>query len=255
MRMRSVKFNGHKVELYDSVQDLPVSRFQIFNLNLLIDSGIGGDMDGFIKRAQMIRGLIKNDDKEGASREVSNMVQNVVYITERVNPEMAAFCALIYRLDGRLIEDEDLSEEGVKELIKELGKKRLLMSKLKEVLRSIKKKVDTEFEVFFPTMNDSAKVKEYYSALKRRTGLVLRGIKGFDVESQIKSIDEFLMSRVKVKNYFGAKGLQVQMIKRFEEMCILLNQYKVSSDSKKMTTLAFYQSLEAIKSQVKKNKK
>lgn len=254
MRMRLVKHRGHKLELYDSVQELPVWRFQQFNMNIMLEAGIGSDIDGFIKRVQSVR-VLMGRDKEGASRELSNMVQSVVNIIEGVSPEMAAFCMLIHKLDGRVIEDSDLSDEGIKELVKELSKRRFSIFQIRGFLKSIKKKVDTEFEVFFPSMGDSAKVKEYYTRLKERTMLVLRGIKGDEVEDKIRSIDEFLMSRVKIQNYFGAKGLQVQMIKKFEEMCVMMNQYGVSGDSKRMTTLSFYQSLEAIKSQVKKGRK
>lgn len=249
-----VKFNRHTLELYDSIQDLPITRFQTFNINLMIDAGIGANLDEFEGRVATISKMINGGRKEDANRELSNMIQTVRFIMGNVSPEYRAFVALIKSIDGRIIHDEDLQGEGIDAIIKELGQKRFSIGHLKQCLKDLKKKFDSEFEVFFTTFTDSATVKEYYATLKKRTILVLQAIQEpiEGVEKRISDIDDFLLSKVKIKNYFGANGLEVLSIKRFEEMCVLLNQHKVSDDSKKLTTLAFYQALETVKQQIKK---
>jgi hypothetical protein len=53
---------------------------------------------------------------------------------------MESFCYLIHKINGRVIRDEDLSDEGIKELIRELSRKGLIMNSLRRWLNSIKKK-------------------------------------------------------------------------------------------------------------------
>lgn len=43
--MKKVTLQGHKIEIYDSIDELPIVRFQIYNKYLLLDCGIGSDME------------------------------------------------------------------------------------------------------------------------------------------------------------------------------------------------------------------
>lgn len=254
--MVKVKFNGHVIEMYDSIQELPITRFQMYNLNLLIDGGIGGDLSAFDGKCNSIRRLMKKDIKL-ADQEISNLQQNLRFIMSKTSPEMNSFVVMIHKLDGREILDEDLTEEGIKDIILELGQKRLTITKIREFLLGAKKKIDFEIETFFPGMTDNGKTKEFYSGLKKRSLLVLKTITDFshEIEEQIAAIDDFLLSSIKPKNYHGASGLEVQMMKGFEETCVILSQHNVSGNPRSMTTLSFYQSLETVKDQIKARKR
>ena len=41
--MLTMRLNGHYLELYDSIDELPFARFQEYNRAVLIDSGLGSD--------------------------------------------------------------------------------------------------------------------------------------------------------------------------------------------------------------------
>ena len=45
--MRLLQLGKHKVELYDSIEDLPMMRFHKYNKMLLVDAGIGSDLNDF----------------------------------------------------------------------------------------------------------------------------------------------------------------------------------------------------------------
>ena len=45
--MKELKLAGHKVRLYDSIEELPICRFHAYNRMLLIDAGIGSDINDF----------------------------------------------------------------------------------------------------------------------------------------------------------------------------------------------------------------
>lgn len=251
----TLKFNGHILEMYDSIQELPITRFQSYNLNLLIDGGIGSDLDSFDRHINSIRQLVVRDPN-AAQTELTNLQQNVRFIMSKTNPKLNSFVVMIRKIDGRDISDDDLTEDGIQAIIEELGKKKLSFFSVKGFLNTIKKKLDTEFEFFFPKVVDSATTKEFYTQLKRRTMLMLQSItEKRDFTKEIAAIDEFLMSRLKPKNYHGREGLEVKMIKGFEQTCVLLKQYNVSNEPRKMTTLAYYQALEVVKEQLKKQSK
>lgn len=109
-------------------------------------------------------------------------------------------------------------------------------------------------EVFFPSTSESPRLKEYYSQLQRRTILVLQGIRGADTGDQVRQIDRVLFEMYTPRSFTGRHSEEVKFIKGFEEAVIYLSQH-TPRDPKKMTVLEFYQALETIRKQNKKNKK
>lgn len=251
-----IEHNGFTLELYDSIKELPADRFQDYNRNVMLDAGIGGDLSAFEARLSTIdRILVKNPD--GARKELENLRTAVRFIVEGTSPEMSAFVPLIRRIDGRILTSQDMTEEGVKRIVERLNQKRVPFWSIKNFLSLVKKKFALEFELVFPKMTDDPEVKEFYAKLKRRTALVLEGIRntGEDLEEQVRIIDDFLLSKIQPREYSGPDGMEVQTVKSFESTCVLLQQYNASPDPRKMSTLAFYQALEIIKEQVRKRAK
>jgi len=233
--MKEYKFNGHKLEVYDSIEELPITRFQMYNLNLLIDGGVGSDLSDFDRHISNAKKLVTRDP-DSALKELTNLQMNVHFVMGKTSPEMNSFAVMIYKLDGRLIEDEDLSEEGTKKIIAELGRKRLTIHKMKDIMKAVKKKLDGEFDVFFPKVANSPSTKEFYSKLQFRTSLVLKniGLSSKEISEKIEAIDEFFISRIKPKAYSGNDGLEVQMTKSFESTCFFLRQHNIASDPKSL---------------------
>lgn len=259
--MLKFKYTGnHRIEVYDSVQDLPITRFQLYNLNMLLDAGIGSDLSAFVRHRQKISELMKTD-LEAANIELVNLEQTIRFMMSKTNPEMNSFVVMIKTLNGRDLTDADMTEDGIKEIIKELGGNRFSLRNMRGLLETIKKKLDFEFETFFPVMTDDSKVKEFYSKLKKRSRLLLKKWieKRDDVTEEIKKIDEFLIMSFKPKIYHGSQGVEVKMIKNFEDTCTMLELHNLTTDPKRLTTLSFYQKVETmkqiLKQQKKKNKK
>ena len=45
--MKTVQIKGMNVEIYDSIEDLPILRFHKYNKMLLVDAGVGSDLADF----------------------------------------------------------------------------------------------------------------------------------------------------------------------------------------------------------------
>lgn len=81
--------------------------------------------------------------------------------------------------------------------------------------------------------------------------MVLEHIAGKDRGEEIERIDNILLRLLPPQNYSGHGGAEVQMIKAYERACAVMSQH-VSKDPKRMTVLEFYEALDALKSQGRK---
>lgn len=113
--MRQVNVNGHTLEVYEGIDELPIINFQKYNKCLLIDSGIGSDVDSvnqhIITLAKLI-GTNTETDKEKVLTELENMQTNLMMICSEISPSNMAFAALVHSVDGEVV--TDLSDSGLK---------------------------------------------------------------------------------------------------------------------------------------------
>lgn len=248
--MKKVIFGKKVVTMYDSIDELPIQNFQKYNKFLLIDSGIGSDIDDIDKHISRIAKYI-NTDKKMAMQELQNMRQNLYMISASLSPKYMAFAALIKDIDGKPV--EDLSDENLKSIIDEL--KYVNQSMLSKILEAVKKKIQEELELYFPKEFISAKEKSAYDKIKERTLLVLRGvIDGKDYGKEIADIDDYFFSLYKPGIFIGSESAEIKYDKQFEAMCVLISQ-KVSLDAHKMTVLQFYNTLNIIQQQLEAEEK
>lgn len=244
--MRTVILNGRVLKVYDSIDEMPIVNFHKYNKYLLLDSGIGSDVDDVDAHIVKIAKYIKAGSSEKALQELQNMRQNIHMINSELSPRYLAFASLIYSVDGRRV--LDLSDSGLKALLDEL--KDVRHSSLLSFFRIIKKKVETELDLYFPNTFISAKEKEAYDQLKTRTLLQLEEIINADANNseQIASIDLALLRKQKPKCFLGAESVEIKYEKQFENACLIISQ-KTNMRAKEMTVLQFYSALETIKAQ------
>lgn len=243
--MRTVTYNKRQLRIYDSVDELPIVNFQKYNKYLLIDAGIGSDVDDIDQHINKIVQFMNAGEKGKAAQELQNMRQNLYMIGAEISPKNLAFAALIHSVDGK--EVTDLSDDGLKSLLAELGK--VKQSALSRLLDEVKKKVQSELELYFPKNFDDPKEKELYDTLKQRILLVLDSIiEDKDNDKQIAEIDISLLLKHKPKCYVGASSEEIAYEKHFETTCLIIAQ-KTGVDPKKLTLLQYYNALDMIKSQ------
>lgn len=235
----------HKVKLYDSIDDMPIINFQKYNKYILIDSGLGSDIDSVDSHLVNLAKLIRTD-KAKASQELQNLRQNMFMIVSNVSPKYLAFAALIHSIDGERV--TDLSDNNLKAILDKL--KETKHSVLIDFLNWLKKKVDDELSTYFPnSFGDSAKEKQAYDKLKQKALLVLDEIiNDTDNSEQIIEINEYMFSLYKPKSFYGSESVEVKHDKQFEMSCALIGQ-ELHINAKNMTVLEFYSALDIIKKQ------
>lgn len=244
--MKSFHINNKIVQVYDSIDELPIVNFQKYNKYLLIDAGVGSDIDDVDAHITRLARYIVSNDSKKALQELQNMRQNIHMINSKISPKYLAFAALIHSVDEKKV--NDLSDDGLKELLADLNE--VKHSVLVDLLIRLKKKVETELETYFPGDFTSPKEKEFYDTLKNRTLLVLQSVAtGADNSERINEIDAKMLSSYKPKTFMGSESVEVKYDKQFESTCLLISQ-KTNMDARKMTVFQFYNALENIKSQV-----
>ena len=243
--MKNLLINKKIVRVYDSIDEMPIVNFQKYNKYLLIDSGIGSDVDDIDAHITRIAKFIKTNNNKKALQELQNMRQNMYMVNNEISPRYLAFAALIHSIDGK--EANDLSDDGLKALLKEL--KEIKHSAIVEFLLWLKKKVAFELETYFPGDFVNSKEKDAYDKIKNRTLLVLDSIiNDTDNTEQIGAIDTALINMHSPKSFMGSESVEIKYDKQFESTCLLIAQ-KTSMDAKKMTVLQFYNAIDNIKSQ------
>lgn len=249
--MKNLTVNKKTVRVYDSIDEMPIINFQKYNKYLLIDSGIGSDVDDIDAHIARIAKFIKSNNAKKALQELQNMRQNMYMVNSEISPKYLAFAALIHSIDGK--EVNDLSDDGLKNVLAKL--KEIKHSKIIDFLVWLKKKVTTELEMYFPGDFVNPKEKDAYDKLKQRTLFVLDSmINGTDNSEQIETIDIVMLNMHSPKSYIGSESVEIKYDKQFESTCLLIAQ-KTNMDAKKMTVLQFYNAVDNIKQQLEAESK
>lgn len=249
--MKNLTVNKKTVRVYDSIDEMPIINFQKYNKYLLIDSGIGSDVDDIDAHIARIAKFIKSNNAKKALQELQNMRQNMYMVNSEISPKYLAFAALIHSIDGE--EVNDLSDDGLKNVLAKL--KEIKHSKIIDFLVWLKKKVTTELEMYFPGDFVNPKEKDAYDKLKQRTLFVLDSmINGTDNSEQIETIDIVMLNMHSPKSYIGGESVEIKYDKQFESTCLLIAQ-KTNMDAKKMTVLQFYNAVDNIKQQLEAESK
>ena len=142
--MRTLVINNKKLVMYDSIEELPIANFQKYNKFLLIDAGIGSDINDIDQHIAKIAKYIKSNQSL-AMQELQNMRQNMYMIASGISPKYLAFAALIHSIDDKKV--EDLSDENLKLVLESL--KTIKHSWLINILTEIKKKNTSRARTLF----------------------------------------------------------------------------------------------------------
>lgn len=244
--MRTEKIGKNIVEVYDSIDELPIKRFHKFNKYMLVDSGIGSDLNDINRHIGRISKYIGKDN-DSAKRELDNLRQSLYMISEGTNVKHLSFAVLVKSINGKEI--FDISDEGIRRTMVRLSEvKRGLLDRL---IESVKKKIDQELVLYFPSQFDSGSVKEYYDRLREKALLQLDNIiRGSKNKDKIDKIDDFLLSLAKPELFQGKASKEISFDKEFESMCIFLKG-ELTADPDNMNVMQFYSAFEHIKKRKK----
>lgn len=133
------KIGKHTIELYNDISKLPTERFFTYNRMMLLDSGIGGDLEAIDQHITRAMRYVALGKQEQANQVLLNMRESFYFITENINPKNLSFAALVYSIDGKV--QHDFSDERLTEMIKQFSEWGATVSFIDKALEVVKKKL------------------------------------------------------------------------------------------------------------------
>lgn len=250
--MQTLKIGKHTVEMYDTIDALPIVRFHKYQKMLLVDSGIGADIASFDKRIERVRRYMLTGKAEQAAQELANLRQCVYLIQQGINPEHRAFAVLVSSIDGDPC--TDLSDDGITATLARLGD--APAGEIAASLGAVKKKIDDELSTYFPGLFEGVEIKEYYDIVKQRAMAILREIIAGEQEPG-KGVEELTTQLIlysKPKEFAGPEGVEVQSDRQFENLCLALSA-ELHIEPKACTVLEFYNAFDFLREKSKREEK
>lgn len=249
--MKKIKLGGKAVEIYDSIEELPITRFHAYNKMLLVDAGIGSDLSDVDNHISRAVGFMQDGKADMAERELDNLRQCIYFAQSEISPRCMAFAALVKSIDG--VEYNGVGTDSLKEVVAKLGGSKV--GELFENLLTVKKKIDEELTLYFPHEFEDAKSKEYFDKLRQKAILTLDAVISDEADdSKLKAITREVLTYFKPQVFDGTESVEIQHDKQFDKMCIALSK-SLHIQPKKLTTLEFYNAFEYLKEQIKAEEK
>lgn len=248
--MKTVKIGKHNVELFDTIEELPVIRFHKYEKYLLVDAGIGATIEDFDKHIERARRFCMLNDPANAQKELENLHQCVFMIQNGLSPKHFAFACLVSSIDGT--KRDDLSDDGLQKIVDTLAD--APVQELTDLLDSVKKKIDAELRVYFPNLYEDAEAKEFFEKVRQRTMMVLRnivaGVETPDTTKDVDTITSELITYARPQTYTGSDSVEIRFDRQFENLCLILST-QLNVQPKQFTVMEFYNAFEFLKEKAK----
>lgn len=247
--MVTARLGGHTIEYYGAVDELPIVRFHKYQKFLLIDAGVGGDIEAFDQRLEKTRRFLMAGKGQDAQRELANLRQCVFLIQSEVSPRHRAFAALVRRVDRE--EFPEATDEAIDRILALLSD--VPVGEVDGQLQAVKKKIETELTLYFPKVFESVETKEYFDLLKRRTAIILgllsQGITPTGNED-VERLTTAMITLTPAKVFSGPEGEEIKADRNFEDVCLVLSE-QLHVQPKTMTVFEYYSAYDFVQRRAK----
>lgn len=241
----------HKVVMYDSIEELPIVRFQKYNKMLMLDAGLGSDITALDAHLARVGEFIRNNELQNAAAEIDNVRQTLFNVQNGLTPHFLSLIPLMAEVDGEPL--TDLSDENLTAVYERL--KDVTFGAYEEAAKEVKKKIEEELKAYFNQGGESAASKEYYELMRKRALLMLDEIQdGRDRGEEIREIESRMVRSDKPRVFQGERNAEVLYDKNFVGCCIAIAQ-NLNMDAKAMTVLEYYRAIEVLEEQQKELKR
>lgn len=138
--MREIKIGFLKrtsVKLYQSIEEMPIELYNLFNEFGLKDAEIGNNMADIDAKYKNLATFIVSKQNEKALQELNNLYQTHWSIINKINYQSLQFGCMVYSINDEVI--TDYSEDNLTALLKNLSSKGLRLKDVREEVINLKK--------------------------------------------------------------------------------------------------------------------
>jgi hypothetical protein len=102
------------IQFYDSVETLPIKRYQLLQKYSLIDGGIGSTFEDILRHFQKFDNFIEVKDMDSLITERENLMMNFSFMLDQKSTASYMLATMIKSLDGQSTE---VNDENIDELV------------------------------------------------------------------------------------------------------------------------------------------
>ena len=128
--------NDKQVTFYESIDELPIKRYNLLNKYSLIDLGIGSDVSDVVRHHSRFNQFLELKDYESLYVENENLMINYNFILSAKNIKGYVLASLIKDIDGEKV---DVSDSTIEEYVDFLEQSSLTIGQLSEYTDNLKK--------------------------------------------------------------------------------------------------------------------
>ena len=134
----NLQLGKHKIELFDSIDNLPFDRMNAFNKYVMLDAQLGSNVLDFDKILIKAHQFIQAKMNDQAAQELINIRQVVHNILTGTNLKGFAFASMIKTIDDKEIKDYSIG--GLGEILNKLSEWGLTGGNVNAATEDLKKK-------------------------------------------------------------------------------------------------------------------
>lgn len=251
------KHGKHEIEIFDSIHNLPILRFQRFNKYQMMSIEIGTSFSDYDNRMMKALQFLKKGLTAEAIQELENQRQTVFNAFNEFTPTGKSFAILVKRIDG--VEYDTFAPDDLDRCLLHLEKIGLSTKEAIEKLVEVKKKIETELVAYYPNFFPKNGNKEQTALRVKRADILLDKIinskedKDFDdtlfgVEKEILEND-----RPNVWNIWKENNMERVLEVDFQKFGISVTE-QTGQKLEEVSTFTFYATVEHLKEKHKSNK-
>jgi hypothetical protein len=121
---------------YDSIETLPIKRYQLVQKYSLIDAGIGSTLNDVMTKFAKFDQFLEVGDLESLSIERENMLININYMLNEKNTTGYLLASMIKTINGNTV---DVNDDTIDELVDMLERSDIEFKDVKEISDNQKK--------------------------------------------------------------------------------------------------------------------
>lgn len=250
--MRKINLNKHEIELYDGVDEMPVTRYHKFTQLMVLSAGVGNDIAAVKSKILGIKQMLDDKQPEKAKVELLNLYQTFFFIDTVTDPRSLAMACCVHSIDGKVV--ESIAGDTLKDIAAQLDEW-MTKAERDDITNSVKKKIETELAYYFPEHTDTN--GEMLALLRREIEIRLKRITDNEDLEQKHPELERVRKRMRDINYDNTRlylDYEKESDVSFEQGCLAITG-ELHKDAKPMTVMEYHAAMKLLDERAKEMEK
>lgn len=234
----------HEIEIFDSIQNLPILRFQKFNKYQMQSVEIGNSFEDYDNRTLKIIQFLKKDMKSDAIKELENRRQSYWNAMNEFTPKGKSFAVLVKRIDD--VKYDLFAPDDLDRCLEHLNRIGFDIESSMTKLKEVKKKIEAELVVYYPKyFPKNGNIEHTILRVKRMNAMLDGLIESKDNEKHIFDIEKDILKEDKpnVWNIHQEDNMERTLEVDFHKFAIAVTE-KTGQKISEIMTFTFYATVE-----------